>query len=396
MQEFDVIVIGAGPAGLRAAKVLAEGKAKVLCIDKKQEIGVPKRCGEGLGLAWMERLGLKPDKRWCMQPIYGAALYAPSMKSIVIDFKKVSGYVIERRVFEKELAKEAASKGALIRVKCHAKSFERKSNKVVVTCIEQGSEIQYSAPLIIAADGTESLAARKLGLDTKISLKDIDSGYQYEMAGISFEKEEFIHLFFGKNVAPRGYCWVFCKGKGVANVGIGIVGTEEKTAKEYLDRFVKAHPGLRNGSIIEVNAGTIPVGGFLDEMTADNLLVVGDAAHQVNPIHGGGIGIAMEAATIAAETALKALKKKDFSHGFLRQYTEKWYECRGSKLKKILKQRHMLEELDDDNFETLAKSISGNDVMLIAEGDLKASAKMVVKKLVLHPKLAKVMLKYLK
>lgn len=776
VQEFDVIVVGAGPAGLRAAKVLAEGRAKVLCIDKKQEIGVPKRCGEGLGLAWIERLGLKPDKKWCLQPIHGSILYSPSLKSVEIDFKKISGYVIERRVFEKELAKEAAEKGALIKVKCHAKSFERKEGKVVVTCIEQGQQTQYSAPLILAADGTESLTARRLGLDTKISLKDIDSGYQYEMVNISFEKENLIHFFFGKNVAPRGYCltpesevfmsnsvkqisavqegeqamtldgwedivatserdysgpvfdivprmfnkkvgltaehevfvwnkengfcwkkakslikgkhglrgkgdylvvpipngrernslrvsdyyadgiekqgrvypvgrnqfgsvfpykhgikrnipltkdllylmgffvaegntnssgiilsntkksliekldrigkkefgfdgsiwiqrrdvgdcyqlhfssviikkifaelfgvgcknkkippfflnlskqkkisflkgyfdgdgcieksptdgygilsfatsskhlandlwmvlasigivaavgknrkknsfkirargkqleklktefgkikygkqkiqahgfkiiedkiclgirllnerlysgkvydiqtngsfcvpfavhncWIFPKGKGHANVGIGIAGAEEKTAKEYLDKFVQAHPGLRNGSIIEVNAGTIPVGGFLEEMTADNLLVVGDAVHQVNPIHGGGIGIAMEAAGIAAQIALKALKKKDFSHEFLKQYTGSWYETRGNKLKKILKQRHMLEEMDDGNFETLANAITGEDVMLIAGGDLKASAKMVVKKLVRHPKLAKVMLKYLK
>ena len=775
MREFDVIVIGAGPAGLHAAKILAEGNAKVLCIDKKQEIGVPKRCGEGLGLGWMKRLGLKPDRKWCLQPITGAALYSPSLKSIEIDDKKTSGYVIERRVFEKELAKEAAKKGALIRTKCRAFNFERKEGKVIVSCIEQGEHTQYSAPIIIAADGTESLAARRLGLDTKISLNDIDSGYQYEMANISFENPHFINLFFGKNVAPRGYCltadseiflrhsikpiadlgncedvltlegwhpvvakswrqydgqvvkvkpfmldqtvglteehliyiwnakggfswkkakdlkkskrgshmdgdylvfpipqedslefidvpehykkgivekgfvypagrnqfgakfkykhkipqklflseellelmgffiaegntnsngiilsntkkelidkfarigeeafgfkgsvwvqkrkgfsdchqlhfasvilkkmfadlfgvgcpnkkippeflgldeskkiallkglflgdgniekssegldklnyttvskhlvydiwmllstinivgaigkikkknayririrgpqlkklngifrklntgsrkhrgffidgnkvmlginslkkedfsgkvfdiqangsfcaggflvhncWIFPKSKTCANVGIGIAGTSQKTAKEYLDKFVQAHPGLRNGSIIEVNAGTIPVGGFLEEMTADNLIVVGDAAHQVNPIHGGGIGIAMEAATIASKVALEALKKKDFSQNFLSKYSKIWYETRGNKLKKILKQRHMFEALDDDNFETLAESITGQDLMLIAEGDLAASAKMVITKLVKHPKLAGIMLKYLK
>jgi len=395
MQEFDVIIVGAGPAGLRAAKVLAEGKAKVLCIDKKQEIGVPKRCGEGLGLSWMKRLGLKPDSKWCLQEINGAALYAPSMKSVKIDFKKISGYVIERRVFEKELAKEAAGKGAMIRTKCHAGNFERRNGKVIVNCVEQGENVQYTAPLIIAADGTESLTARKLGFDTKIGLNNIDSGYQYEMANISFENPHFINLFFGKEIAPRGYCWIFPKSSTCANVGIGIAGSEPKTAKEYLDKFVKAHLGLRNGSIIEVNAGTIPVGGFLEEMAADNLIVVGDAAHQVNPIHGGGIGIAMEAATIAAEVALKALRKKDFGSKFLNQYTAEWYKTRGNKLKRILKQRHMLEELNDDNFETLVDAIDGDDVMLISKGDLKSSAKMIIKKLVRYPKLAKVMLKYL-
>lgn len=396
MQEFDVIIVGAGPAGLRAAAKLAKGKARVLCVDKKQEIGVPKRCGEGLGLAWMNRLGIKPDKRWCLQPIYGAALYAPSGKCVEIKFNKVSGYVIERRIFEKELAKQAAQLNALIKTKCYAHSFERKNGKVIVSCTEQGIETQYSAPLVIAADGTEALAARKLGLNTAISLKDIDSGYQYEMANISFQNPNYINLFFGKEIAPRGYCWIFPKGKGHANVGIGIAAAERKTAKEYLDSFIESKPGLRNGSIIEVNAGTIPVGGFLEEMTADNLIVIGDAAHQVNPIHGGGMGIAMEAADIASEVALKALKRNDFSHSFLKQYTAEWYKTRGKNLQKLLRQRHMLEELSDDNFETLAKSISGEDVMKLAEADMVGSAKMVAKKLVRHPKLVKVMLKYLK
>ncbi len=396
MQEFDAIIVGAGPAGLTAAKKLAEGKAKVLCFDKKQEIGVPKRCAEGLGLAWMQRLNLKPNPKWCLQPIHGAILYAPSLKCIEIDFKEVSGYVIERRIFEKELAKQAAKKGAMIKTKCHAQSFERKDGRVVATCLDQGTETKCTAPLIIAADGTESLTARRLGLDTKIGLNDVDSGYQYEMTNMSFEKPTFIHLFFGKHISPRGYCWIFPKGKDHANVGIGITGNTEKTAKEYLDRFIQAHPGLRNGSIIEVNAGTVPVGGFLDDMTADNLLVCGDAAHQVNPIHGGGLGIAMEAASIAAEVALKAIAAKKFSHDFLQQYNSIWYKTRGNRLKKILKQRHMLEELDDDNFETLAKAVTGDDVMKIAEGDLVGSAKMVTKKLIRHPKLAKVMLKYLR
>ena len=396
MEEFDAIVVGAGPAGLTAAKTLAEGNLNVLCLDKKQEIGVPKRCAEGLGGGWFERLGLKADKSWAVQEIYGAALYAPSGKKLEIRFDKVSGHVLERRIFEKVLAKKAVKAGAKIKVKCPAREFERKNGEVEVKAGNVEALEEFTAPLIIACDGVETQAARKLGLNTVNKLEDIDSGYQYEMTGIDFENPDLINLFFGTDVAPRGYCWLFGKGKHTANVGIGIGGEVERTAKSYLDKFVQNHEGLKNGSIIEVNAGAIPVGGFLEDMTMDNLLVAGDAAHHVNPIHGGGIGLAIEGALLASEVAIEAHGKKDYSHKFLQKYNPLWYEKRGNQLKSILKRRHMLESLKDSDFEVLVDSISGDDVLKIAEGDLLESAKIVGKKLVKHPGLAKIMLKYLK
>lgn len=81
LNEFDVIVVGAGPAGISAAEKCAEKRLNVLLLEKDQEIGVPKRCAEGLGLAWFKRLKLKPDKQWAIQPIRGAVLYAPSGKN---------------------------------------------------------------------------------------------------------------------------------------------------------------------------------------------------------------------------------------------------------------------------------------------------------------------------
>ncbi len=396
MREFDAIVIGAGPAGLRAADRLAKAKLRVLCLEKKQEIGVPKRCAEGLGIGWFHTLGLKPDKKWAVQEINGAVLYAPSGKSLQLRFPKTSGYILERRVFEKQLAKQAVLSGALVKTKADAFEFKRKGGKVNVKVEEAGDIREYAAPLIIACDGVETMTGRRLGVNTAMGLSDYDSGYQYEMVGIDIPDEKLIHLYFGTAIAKRGYVWIFPKGKHHANVGIGIAGTSEQTAKSCLDKFIAARPGLSKGSVIEVNCGCIPVGGFLPDMTADNLLIVGDAAHQVNPIHGGGIGIAMEAADLAADVAIKAFKARDFSHRFLQQYNALWYRLRGNKLKGILKKRLMFEQLQDKDFETLAESISGEDILKITEGDLVAAAKVVTKKLVRHPGLVKVMLKYLR
>ncbi|MBU0662348.1 NAD(P)/FAD-dependent oxidoreductase, partial [Candidatus Micrarchaeota archaeon] len=251
-----------------------------------------------------------------------------------------------------------------------------------------------NSKMIIAADGIESRVARMLGMETKIGLNDVDSGFQYEMAGIDFDDPDLISLFFGNKVAPRGYLWCFPKGKHEANVGVGIGGTRKESAKSYVDKFVAAHPGLKNGSKIIVNAGAIPVGGFLDNMVADNLMVIGDAAHQVDPIHGGGMGIVMEAGAIAAEVAAGALKRGDVSEKALSPYNGLWYEKRGNKLKGRLKRRLMLEEMTDDDFENIAANLNSEEVMKLAEGDLSMKAKVGLR-FVKHPELMRKMLKHL-
>lgn len=395
--KYDVIIVGGGPAGLRAAEKTAEKGLKVLLLEKDQEIGSPVRCGEGLGLGWFNRLNIKPEPEFAVQPVYGAVLYSPLGKELVVRFDRITGYIIERRIFEKHLAREAARKGAKIIAKTTATDVLKEGNQVVgVKALIDGKETEIKAKVVVAADGVESVIARKAGLDTTNSLYHVDSGYQYEMAGIKIKHPDLIALYFSNKYAPRGYLWIFPKGEDYANIGVGILGSDTKTAKKYLDEWLETQHELKKGSKIIVNAGCIPVGGFLDKMALNGLIVVGDAAHQVNPIHGGGMGIAMEAADIAAEVIKEAIDKNDFSDKFLSQYTSRWYEKRGNNLKNILKKRKMLESISDKDFEVLVDSLSGEDVLKLAEGELIESAKLLTKKLVKNPKLAILMIKYLK
>lgn len=395
--NYDLIIIGAGPAGLFAAEHAAKARMKVLVLDRKQEIGPPKRCAEGLGLGWFKRLKLKPQKEWAVQEIYGATLIAPNGKSITMKAKKTAGYILERKVFEKYLAINAAKAGARIIVKANVEKCERKNGIVEVTANEYSEARKYSAPLIIAADGVDSRIARMLGLQTTNKPFDMDSGFQYEMTNLKNYDEKVLTMYFGTEIANRGYLWIFPKRKNTANVGIGIAATCEKSAKRYLDEFIAAHPKIfGQASIIEVNAGAIPVGGFLEDMTADNLIVTGDAAHMTDPIHGGGIGIAMEGGAIAAETAIKAFKAKDYSQKFLSQYNNEWYSRRGNQLKKRLKARHFLEKLTDKDFDYLAESITMEEALKIAGGELGKKDKLFFmgKKMLTRPGLMGILKKY--
>jgi len=218
MAEWDVIVIGAGPAGLTAARVAAENGLSVLCLDKKQEIGIPVRCAEGMGLGIFKNQNIPIKQEYCVWPIEGAALYAPSGKKVEIRFPETSGYIVERRIFEKFLARWAAKAGAKIKVKSNVVKAERNNGKVKVFYEHFDEMLEEEAKIIISAEGVEAKIARQLGLNTTNNLNDIDSGFQYEMAGINFDEPELIHLYFGKEVAYRGYVWIFPKGKNEANV----------------------------------------------------------------------------------------------------------------------------------------------------------------------------------
>ncbi|VVB75492.1 Digeranylgeranylglycerophospholipid reductase [uncultured archaeon] len=397
---YDVIIAGAGPAGLAAGIELAKGKANVLILDRKQEIGCPKRCAEGLSNSWFNIMKLTPNPEWAVQKIKGAVLWAPNGKSVKMKDKKELGYVLERKMFEKHLAIEAAKLGAKILLK-HQIIEAKRENGIVTLKVEVHDHVEeFKAKMVIACDGIDSLVARMLGLNTANNLKDTDSGYQYEMTNISGYDEDCLHMYFGNEVAPRGYIWIFPKRDGTANVGIGIgayVSAETKiNAKGYLDRWIEKQPGLKDGSIIEVNAGGIPVGGFLEKMDADNLLVAGDAGHMVDPIHGGGIGIAMEGGRLAAQVALKAVKANDYTSKTLGTYTKEWFTLRGNKLKTRLKSRHLLEHLSDDDFNYLAESITMDEALKIGNGSLSKSEKVMLFtiKLIKRPKLIAIMKKF--
>ena len=269
--------------------------------------------------------------------IYGATVYAPNGKFVRIDYEDKEGWVIERKLFDKYLATLASNEGALIKAKSNVVKIKRKDKKVYLSYIDStGNERVVITNVVIACDGIESKIARELGLNTSLAHIDIASCIQFEMTNVEID-EKRIELYFGNNIAPGGYVWIFPKGKRHANIGIGVRKPfAKKHAIDYLLDFISKNEKLKNGSIIEVNAGGVPVGGLMKNMVEDNLIVAGDAAHQVNPIHGGGISEAWVAGRIAADVVIKAFSKNDFRKKILDSYNQLWWGERGKKLEKIL------------------------------------------------------------
>ncbi|MBN2518137.1 MAG: NAD(P)/FAD-dependent oxidoreductase, partial [Candidatus Altiarchaeota archaeon] len=217
----------------------------------------------------------------------------------------------------------------------------------------------------------------------------------YEMAGVSGLDMEKIQMWFGSEIAPKGYLWLFPKGDDLANVGIGILSTEneKRSAREWLESFIYKHPEyFKEASPVEVNSGCVPVLGVMkDSFVADNLMLVGDSAQMVNPIHGGGISTNLYAAQIAGRVAAEAIKSKDTSREKLFAYEREWRETDGVRMEKLLKLRMFFEKLSDKDLDFFADILRGEDLMKMQEGKIKFLLKMLFK----HPRLLNQARKYL-
>ncbi len=378
--DYDVIVVGAGPAGSISAKTCAEKGLDVLLIEKRQEIGVPVRCAEGVGKE-IEML-VKIDKRFISAEIEKAKIITPNNATIELSADKAGnevGYVLERKIFDRYLAKLASKAGAEVRVKTSAIGLERENGCVKLKIRSIGEVEEVKARIVIGADGIESKVAKWAGIDTTLKLDEIESCVQYLMTNIEFE-ENTTYFWIGKKFAPGGYIWLFPKGEDAANVGIGIMPKmSEKSAKILLDKFVREN--FPDGNITEIVIGGVPVKGAIETAVADNVMLAGDSARHADPLTGGGIINGMRAGYLAGITAYEAIEAGDYSASFLRKYDERWKNDFGKTLERNKKIQEKLIKMDDETLNKLARSLEGKRI-----GEISVR-KLVIELIKNHPKL---------
>ena len=357
--QYDVIVIGAGPGGSIAAKTAAEKGLSVLMIEKRQEIGDPVRCAEGVSKVWL-RKHIEPDHRWICADLKGSRIFSPDGSMIEMAEEIAGGevgYVLERKLFDRALAYESAKAGADIMVKTRATGLIIEDGFVKgVKLMHLGEEKQIRSKVVIGADGIESKVGRWAGIDTSLKPGDIETCAQFLMSGTAID-QNYCYFYLGNEIAPSGYIWVFPKGQGLANVGIGILGSKsgKKHAIDYLKEFVgKKYPDAK---ILEIDVGGVPVSGSIERTIANGLMLVGDAARQSDPITGGGIINAMEAGKMAGEVAFEAISKNDVSTATLELYEKKWRHKIGMDIDNSLIVKNIFIDFTDKEIDSLAHSL---------------------------------------
>ena len=395
--EYDVIVIGGGPAGSTFGRIAASNGLSVVILDKRKEFGIPVRCGEGLGAREVVREGLELPPRVISTHIAGAKVVAPNGKEIIWKDEETKGWVLERKFFDKWLVEKAVEKGVHAYTYMHVLDLIKENGKIVGVKVQHGAEepFEIRAKMVVSAEGMEAHIAKKAGFDTIHKLYDVDTCYEYEMK--PYHHQNLIELYFGNKLAPRGYVWIFPKKGDRANVGIGIGGTVVNgdkwgipgaNPKPLLDDFIVNNEQLKDASTLDDFGGVISVGAPLNEFVKDNFMVIGTAAKQVDPIHGGGIALAMEAGVLAGQVASKAFEKKDFSKQMLYEYEDTWRKTTGKKLAHRLLLRKVLEKLNDDDLNHIIGSITQDDLKEVMYGKF---AKTVMKVVAGRPQLLKVL-----
>jgi digeranylgeranylglycerophospholipid reductase len=348
----------------------AAADSDVLLIEKRPEIGAPVRCAEAVPLVEtplvfhtsFERY-VKPDKRWVASEVAAVRATAPDGTTVEVSAEMLGkeeplGIVLERKLFDRQLAKDAARSGAHVAVRTRATGLILEGGTVRgVKLSRLGEGFDVRAKVVIGADGVESQVGRWAGINTTLKLKDIESCAQYHMQNVELA-DNTLDFYFGSS-APSGYAWAFPKGHGAGNIGLGVLGSKlsGKRPLAYLDEFVAQR--FPNGKPVELMMGACPVSDALSHIVSNGLMLVGDAAHHTEPITGGGIMAALQSGTIAGKVANKAVRQDDSSVRVLREYETEWNGTFGKARKRTYKVKEFVVNLSDDEINRIFHAFAG-------------------------------------
>lgn len=351
---YDVVVVGGGPAGNIAARAAARGGVSVLVLEKDRDIGYPVRCGEAISKEGIEEF-IPVDSKFIAAEINKFSIVAPNNEEVIVEYH-IPTYILERRIFDYELAKSATEAGAVFQTRAYVNGLIIEGGEVCgVTFEYRGEQHSVRAKIVIGADGVESRVGKWAGIDTTCDFREMGCCAQITATPITCDPQT-MYFYLGSNVAPGGYMWVFPKGNGIANVGLGVDGAvgKKRSALSYLKEFMNDR--FPDASTLTQISGGVPCRPTLEKMTVPGLALVGDAARQVNPMTGGGIASGMIGGNMAGTVAAEAIRKGDMKHLF--SYEKIWHDRIGKRHEIFDNLKNAIAEMSDEKFNNIAASVN--------------------------------------
>ncbi|MDP8940384.1 MAG: NAD(P)/FAD-dependent oxidoreductase [Actinomycetota bacterium] len=332
MTRYDLIVVGAGPGGASTAYYGTRAGLNVLLLDR-QEFPRDKPCGDGLMPHAASEVTLMGLGDWLDDPPHGKfsgfTIYTRTAllrQEVPPTLHGPHGYVVKREETDAKLLGRATAAGAEFRSGVRATELLRSAAGAVtgVETSENGEQLRFEAPLVVAADGVGGFAASGMKAHQNAVARR-----QY-FKGVDGPNKEHLHIFMTEdlNKSGAGYGWVFYFGDGSANVGAGVstksLDRTGRNLKDYFDRFLEEPEIARWLRQAEPEgppkSWSLKMGMWGAKRYAQGLLMVGDAGSMIHPISGEGVGYALESGRLAASWVHEAHARRYFSASLLSGY----------------------------------------------------------------------------
>lgn len=342
---YDVVVVGAGPAGSRAARDIARAGFRVALLEEHLQVGRPVTCAGLITPRALELASVSP--KVVVRSITSARVHSLSGRELELEGSSIQAVVIDRALLDQELAAQAQEAGAELLLGAKVVGLERRDRAVQIWAEMRGQAMSLEARLVVGADGPGSVVARSLGIsppDETISCVSAEVQLRAEPA-------QAVHVFMNSHLAPGWFAWAIPAQDGWARLGLGTA--DGGSPRLLLQRLVEAYPQLFQG----LNVGRLVGGriglGLAGSLYSDNTLIVGGAAGQVKPTSGGGIYLGLRAAALCARAAIDSLRKDDLSASSLARYTTLWEEELGPEFQRSLDLRRAFKSLNDEDIESI-------------------------------------------
>lgn len=387
--NYDIIIVGAGPAGLSAAWAAAKNGVSVAVLEREEAIAQSIRTS---GVTWItdaESFGIPSDY---YNPIRNYSFYSPN-NQVTIHGTEYQAAVLDVRRTYQFLAYQAASVGADIFVRTNVTSpiIDERGKLIGVKATSLKDELIFRSKIVIDASGFYSVIGKNIG--TVSQWKRFGVGAEYE-AYVENVDQETWSLMVGQQYSPAGYAWIFPLGKNKARIGVG-VGKPESQADpiQRLLELVTKKPGpigqLGKITPIEFHYGLIPNEGLTHTTIDDNLMLVGDAAGQANPLVLEGIRYAIEFGRKAGQIGAQAIIKGDTTKESLKPYEDMCKKTIGSKIKAAIKIQSRWLNLTDEEWDReieIISELSSEEFLDFVRADFSMSN--MLRLATHHPKLA--------
>ncbi len=381
--KYDVIVVGAGTAGCLAAKTVADAGLKVCLVERKgrEEIG-EKVCGDALGEHHLKTLGLeKPQGGELEKRIEGIKIFSPDTDTVfTVEHEDFVGYLLNRRLFGQWLLRKAVDEGAelLDSTQCLKPLVEKGFVTGVLTkSAKSGKEIELKSKVTVDASGFVGVVRkhlpRPLGIENDVANHDVEACYR-EIRQLRQESEntKYCEIYLNQKVTPGGYSWIFPKGGARVNAGLGIcMRGKFPNPKNQFYKHIVTKPVFDGSLLLAGGAWYDPTRRPLDTMVGNGVILTGDAACLVNPIHGGGIGPSMLSGYFAGKTIVEAVENGNVSRKSLWPYNCRYNEMYGAKQARLDVFRMLLLRARDEdlNYGMRYHLLTEDDVLKAGLGD---------------------------